>query len=101
MKERLLLRWTFPLWFGLGLGALPTLAQSPPLDTYALVGVRVEVGDGRVIDKTTVLLRHGVIAAIGPDIKVPADAEVIKGDGLTVYPGFIDGQMISGFTFPT
>jgi len=100
MKERLLLRWTFPLWFGLGLGALPTLAQSPPLDTYALVGVRVEVGDGRVIDKTTVLLRHGVIAAIGPDIKVPADAEVIKGDGLTVYPGFIDGQMISGFTFP-
>ncbi|MCW3096701.1 MAG: hypothetical protein JWL77_2319, partial [Chthonomonadaceae bacterium] len=94
------MRWTIPLCLGLGLGALPAVAQAPTPDTFALVGVRVEVGDGRVIDKTTILLRHGIIAAIGPDVKVPADAEVIKGDGLTVYPGFIDGQMISGFTLP-
>ena len=94
------MRWTFPLCLGLGLGMLPALAQSPPADTFALVGVRVEVGDGRVLDKATILLRHGLIVAIGPNVSVPADAEVIKGDGLTVYPGFIDGQMLSGFTFP-
>ena len=94
------MRWTFPVCIGLGLGALPALAQTPPADTFALVGVRIEVGDGHVIEKATILLRHGLIAAVGPDVKVPADAEVIKGDGLTVYPGFIDGQMVSGFTLP-
>ncbi len=94
------MRWTFPLCLGLGLAALPAIAQSPTPDTFALVGVRVEVGDGRILDKATILLRHGLIVAIGPDVKVPADAEVIKGDGLTVYPGFIDGQMTTGFTLP-
>ena len=94
------MRWTFPLFLGLAFGALPALAQSPTPDTFALVGVRVEVGDGRVLNKATILLRHGLIVAVGPDVKVPADAEVIKGDGLTVYPGFIDGQMTSGFTLP-
>jgi hypothetical protein len=93
-------RWTIPLCIGLGVAVFPAVAQAPTPDTFALVGVRIEVGDGRVIDKTTILLRHGVIAAIGPDVKVPADAEVIQGAGLTVYPGFIDGQMISGFTLP-
>ena len=94
------MRWTIPLCLGMGFVTLPAFAQSPTPDTFALVGVRVEVGDGRVIDKTTILLRHGIIAAIGPDLKVPADAEIIKGDGLTVYPGFIDAQMTSGFTLP-
>jgi len=94
------MRWTIPLCLGVGFAALPAFAQAPTPDTFALVGVRVEVGDGRVIDKTTILLRHGIIAAIGPDLKVPADAEIIKGDGLTVYPGFIDAQMTSGFTLP-
>lgn len=94
------MRWTIPLLLGLGLVALPAVAQEPTPDTFALVGVRVEVGDGRVLDKATILIKHGIIAAVGPDVKVPADAEVIKGDGLTVYPGFIDGQMTSGFTLP-
>ncbi len=79
---------------------MPALGQTPPSDTYALVGIRVEVGDGRVLEKTNVVLRHGIIEAIGPDVKIPADAEVIKGEGLTVYPGFMDAQMTSGVTPP-
>ncbi|HLK57191.1 MAG TPA: amidohydrolase family protein [Chthonomonadaceae bacterium] len=73
---------------------------SPP-DAYALVGVRIEVGDGRVIEKGTVLLRRGLIEAVGADLPIPPDAEVIKGDGLTVYPGFVDAQMTTGLALPT
>ncbi len=42
------------------------------------------------LEKATVVVRDGLIAAVGVDIPVPADAEVIDGGKLTVYPGFID-----------
>ena len=32
---------------------------------YALVDVRVEIGDGRVIEKGTVVLRNGLIESVG------------------------------------
>ncbi len=81
--------------------ATPSTAQTPPFSgVYAVVGARIEVGDGRVIEKGTVVVRNGVIVAVGADVKAPADAEVIKGDGLTVYPGFIDGYSSKGVTVP-
>ncbi len=38
----------------------------------------------------TVVLRDGVIEAVGAGLTIPADAQVIDGKGLTVYPGLID-----------
>lgn len=70
----------------------------PPASVYAIVGARIEIGDGRVIDKGTVVVRDGVIIAVGADAKPPADAEIIKADGLTVYPGFIDAYVSKGLT---
>src|ERR1035438_7444078 len=46
---------------------------------------------GPVIAKGTVVLRHGLIEAVGADVAVPPDAMVVEGEGLTVYPGLIDG----------
>ena len=46
---------------------------------------------GADLPKGTVVLRNGLIEAIGANIPVPADAAAIDGTGLTVYPGFIDG----------
>jgi imidazolonepropionase-like amidohydrolase len=43
-----------------------------------------------VIEKGTVLIRNGVIAAVGANVDVPASAWIIEGNGLTVYPGLID-----------
>jgi len=37
-----------------------------------------------------VVIRNGLIAAVGPNVNVPSDARVIDGSGLTVYPGLID-----------
>ncbi|MEV5568447.1 amidohydrolase family protein [Spirillospora sp. NPDC052269] len=37
-----------------------------------------------------VLVRDGVIAAVGPDLPVPDDAEVVDASGRIVLPGFVD-----------
>jgi imidazolonepropionase-like amidohydrolase len=67
------------------MGAAP--AASP---AWAIRGARV-VSPGRpVIDKGTVVLRNGLIEAVGADAPVPPDAVVIDGAGLSVYPGLID-----------
>lgn len=63
---------------------------------HAIVDARVEVGDGRVIERATIVIRDGQIVALGPDAVVPKGAEVFSGKGLTVYPGFIDAYTTRG-----
>ncbi|MGE3406468.1 MAG: amidohydrolase family protein [Pirellulales bacterium] len=57
---------------------------------HALVGARIVVAPGRVIEKGTIVLRNGTIVAVGADVPPPADARVWKLEGKTIYPGFID-----------
>jgi imidazolonepropionase-like amidohydrolase len=45
---------------------------------------------GSVINKGTVVVRNGLIEAVGENVAVPADAMQVEGEGLTVYPGLID-----------
>src|SRR5207302_1572857 len=72
-------------------------AQLRPFgDAAAIVGARIEIGDGRVVPKGTVLVRDGLIEAVGADLTVPPDAEVILGDGLIVFPGFVDAWWPKG-----
>ena len=49
-------------------------------------------GPGKTFDPGTIVVRRGVIEAVGlaKDVTVPYDAETIDGKGLVVYPGFID-----------
>jgi hypothetical protein len=58
--------------------------------TYAIRGAKVVTVSGATIDDGTVLIRDGVIQAVGTSVTVPPDAIVTDGAGLTVYPGFID-----------
>jgi imidazolonepropionase-like amidohydrolase len=58
--------------------------------TYAITNARVVTVSGPAIERGTVVLRNGLIDSVGANIKVPADAVVIDGNGYTVYPGFID-----------
>ncbi|HVU25956.1 MAG TPA: imidazolonepropionase [Opitutus sp.] len=46
--------------------------------------------DLAVLSRGDVLVQDGKIAAVGPELPVPADAEVIDADGRVVMPGFID-----------
>jgi len=76
------------------LAALPLAAQlasrrSVPA-TYAITNARLVPVSSPAIEKGTIVVRDGLIAAIGANVSVPADARVIDGTGLTVYPGLID-----------
>jgi len=70
--------------------SLNTNAQRSAIDTYAITNARIVTGTGPVIERGTVVIRNGLIAAAGANVSVPPDARVIDGAGLTVYPGLID-----------
>ena len=59
-------------------------------DVYAITNAQIVTVSGRTIDRGTVVVRNGLIESVGAAVKIPADARVIDGSGLTVYPGFFD-----------
>ncbi|PEN14912.1 amidohydrolase [Longibacter salinarum] len=67
--------------------------------TVAITNARVVQAPGDVIDRATVIIRDGLIEAVG-DVDPPFDARIIEGDSLTVYAGFIDGLSHAGVDTP-
>src|SRR5678816_3139113 len=64
------------------------LAEKPRV--FAITGARVVIAPGQVLDGGTVVLRDGLIEAVGKGVTPPADAWVIDGSGKTITAGFID-----------
>ncbi|MCW5960828.1 MAG: amidohydrolase family protein [Pyrinomonadaceae bacterium] len=69
--------------------ALPLSAQFRP-DTFAITNAKIVTVSGKTIEKGTIVVRNGLIESVGENDKVPADAKIIDGSGMTVYPGFFD-----------
>lgn len=65
-------------------------AQRSAIDTYAITNARIVTVSGATLDRGTVVIRNGLIAAVGANVNAPSDARIIDGNGLTVYPGLID-----------
>jgi imidazolonepropionase-like amidohydrolase len=57
---------------------------------YAITNARIVPGTGATIERGTVVVRDGLITAVGANVAAPADARTIDGTGLTVYPGFVE-----------
>jgi imidazolonepropionase-like amidohydrolase len=79
---------------------IPLKAQRSAIDTYAITNARIVTVSGPVIDRGTVVIRNGLIAAAGANVNAPPDARVIDGAGLTVYPGLIDSYTNLGLPEP-
>ena len=75
-------------------------AEAQQADTHAIVGARVVTVSGPVYESATIVMRDGLITAVGPDVKAPAGARVIDGKGLVVTPGLIDGLSAIGLPTP-
>src|SRR5580692_9821916 len=82
------------LVLGLLLITAYALAQGP--SAVAIRNAKIVTVSGPVIAKGTVILRNGLIEAVGENVQVPADAWVVDGEGMTVYPGLIDALSTVG-----
>ncbi len=76
-------------------GATGAFAQS-----YAISNARIVTVSGAAIDRGTVVLRDGLIEAVGANVTPPADAKVYDANGATVYPGFFDAGTNLGLAAP-
>ena len=79
-------------------GPLPAQPRVP--DAYAITNARIVPGTGPTIARGTVVVRNGLIAAVGANVPVPADARIVDASGLTVYPGLIDATSSLGLPAP-
>ncbi|HXK08881.1 MAG TPA: amidohydrolase family protein [Vicinamibacteria bacterium] len=70
-----------------GLAAAPLAAQDA---TFAITNARVVTVSGPVIERGTVVVARGRIAAVGADVAVPPGATVVDAAGRTLYPGLFD-----------
>ncbi len=82
----------------LALLALPVSAQTAPGSdrlAYALVGGRVIVSPGHVVDPGVVVVRGGVIEAAGPEgsTPIPPDARIVDVRGRVVHAAFVDAHV--------
>src|SRR5437764_8836238 len=70
---------------------LPWARGTRPAVT-AVVGGRVVPMAGEPLETGTVLLADGRVLAVGPDLEIPPDADVIDARGKWVLPGFLDAH---------
>jgi imidazolonepropionase-like amidohydrolase len=69
---------------------LPFALQADAPNVYAIRGAHIVTAAGAPIGSGTIVMRGGVVEAVGANITVPPEAEVMDGKGLMVYPGLID-----------
>src|SRR6266581_3236027 len=77
---------------------LPPGFRPLPLGVHALAGGKIVAKPGEVIDGGTIVIRDGLIKAVGKDVTPPPDARVWDMKGTTIYAGFIDAYLVMGTT---
>ncbi|MDX1387787.1 MAG: amidohydrolase family protein [Acidobacteriota bacterium] len=96
MRCRLARRTCAPLVLLLVVTAMASPAGAERPRIYALTGATVVPEPGESLENAAVLIRDGLIEAVGTDVTVPPDAVEIDASGLWIYPGLIDPQTTLG-----
>ncbi|HEY5950500.1 MAG TPA: amidohydrolase family protein [Kofleriaceae bacterium] len=65
-----------------------SVAAAEPI---AIVGAKIYVKPGEVIETGTLVIDNGKVTAVGANVKAPAGAKTIDGKGKVVTAGLIDG----------
>lgn len=85
-----------------------TQAQTSPVDgmkentpaVHAFTNATIITSPGNELTNATLVIRDGVVEAVGRRVTVPADARVWDMEGKTLYPGFIDAHTGVGMKDP-
>ncbi len=86
------------LFFGVVSFVAMSIAQNEPAEgirkntprVHAFINARIVQAPGKVVEKATMVIRDGVIVAVGANVVAPQDARVWDLKGHTIYPGLID-----------
>lgn len=88
--KKLIPRFTLAIFAFIWLCALSAAAQTS--GSFAITNARIVTVSGAAIERGTIVIRDGLIESVGENARVPADARIFDGTGLTVYPGFFDAN---------
>ncbi|MUP46903.1 amidohydrolase [Gramella sp. BOM4] len=93
--------WAFLLLFFINFSGMAQDKELAPVTgTVAITNVTIVPKPGERIAKGTVLVRDGLIEAVGTNVKVPPGARIVKADSMHLYPGFILGLSHAGIKMP-
>ena len=81
---------------GLAVAALTTSAMPAGAQTVAITGATIYPVSGPKIERGTIVIRDGRIAAVGKDVAVPNGATRIDGTGRWITPGLIQSGTALG-----
>lgn len=84
-----------------GSDAVTASDPNASVNVYAITNARIVTVSGATIERGTLVIRDGLIAAVGANVAAPPDARPVDGTGLTVYPGIIDASSTLGIPRPT
>jgi hypothetical protein len=76
--------------------SLAAVAQTKPV---AITNARIVTEPGKVITGGSILIKDGKISEVGKKVNTDG-ADVLDGNGLTVYAGFIDAYSTTGLKVP-
>jgi imidazolonepropionase-like amidohydrolase len=78
--------------------SVPVARPMPPatVEAVAITNARILPVSGPAIERGTIVLRGGRIAAVGANVATPSGARVIDAGGKTVTPGWLDSAIQTG-----
>ena len=99
--RRYLLVSGFVLFLAILATAQPVNDDLPQITgCIALINAKVVSGPGKPPVSNTIVIRDGLITAMGASVKIPPDAYRIAADSLYAYPAFIDAISYDGIKEP-
>lgn len=76
--------------------------RQPTVEVHALVGITLIPAPGERLENATLVVRNGIIEALGHNVRIPADARIHRFEGedrnVQIYPGLIDAYVPVDFS---
>ncbi|MFC2168925.1 hypothetical protein ACFLRW_08070, partial [Acidobacteriota bacterium] len=72
------------------------LSQEKNPEIIAIKNAKIVPVVGQTLQSGILLIKNGLIEAVGKDVDIPSGAKVIDAEGLTAFPGMIDSACTLG-----